>query len=302
VWLNSSSIIVDVAKLARGRQSQAEDVVGNSEAARALAAVTENELAKRRVELENAKETTAQAGARINKQAVAQCERGESEMKELTTKREALESEKAAIEELISDLDQQKGKALINTWQVVNNHFGNIFRALLPNVDARLEPAAGLTAQEGLELKVAFGGKWKESLSELSGGQKSLLALSLILALLKYKPAPFYILDEVDAALDISHTKNIGHMIKTVFPDSQFIIVSLKEGMFQNANVLFRTRFQDGTSMVTRSMARTEGVTAAVVDAENDASRNDRNRTERARVDLPEHLTSFVVLTQYIKY
>ena len=68
---------------------------------------------------------------------------------------------------------------------------------------------------------MAFGGVWKESLSELSGGQKSLLALSLILAMLLFKPAPIYILDEVDAALDLSHTQNIGRMIKQHFPQSQ---------------------------------------------------------------------------------
>ena len=49
-----------------------------------------------------------------------------------------------------------------------------------------------------------------------------------------------YILDEIDAALDLSHTQNIGKMLKTHFPQSQFIVVSLKEGMFQNANVIFR--------------------------------------------------------------
>ncbi len=59
----------------------------------------------------------------------------------------------------------------------------------------------------GLEVKVAFGGVWKESLTELSGGQRSLLALSLILALCRFKPAPIYILDEVDAALDLNHTQ-----------------------------------------------------------------------------------------------
>lgn len=60
------------------------------------------------------------------------------------------------------------------------------------------------------QVRVAFGTVWKESLTELSGGQRSLLALSLILALLLFKPAPIYILDEVDAALDLSHTQNIG--------------------------------------------------------------------------------------------
>merc|ERR1719231_1569437 len=101
-----------------------------------------------------------------------------------------------------------------------------------------------MTVTDGLEVRVAFNNVWKEGLTELSGGQRSLLALSLILALLKYKPAPVYILDEVDAALDLSHTQNIGKMLKHHFPDSQFIIVSLKDGMFSNANVLFRTKFE----------------------------------------------------------
>ena len=57
----------------------------------------------------------------------------------------------------------------------------------------------------------------------------------------------------MDAALDLSHTQNIGRMIKHHFPHSQFIVVSLKEGMFSNANVLFRTRFVDGVSAVTRT-------------------------------------------------
>ena len=109
---------------------------------------------------------------------------------------------------------------------------------------------------DGLEVRVAFGGKEKESLSELSGGQRSLLALSLVLSLLLFKPAPMYILDEIDAALDLSHTQNIGRMLRQHFSQSQFIVVSLKEGMFNNANVIFRTKFIDGVSTVTR----TEGI------------------------------------------
>jgi structural maintenance of chromosome 2 len=121
-----------------------------------------------------------------------------------------------------------------------------------------------MSALEGLELRVQLGSVWKDSLTELSGGQKSLLALSLVLALLLFKPAPFYILDEVDAALDVSHTRNIGRMIKQHFPHSQFIIVSLKDGMFNNANVLFRVRFENGTSVVSRNEQRVE-----IEDAEN---------------------------------
>jgi structural maintenance of chromosome 2 len=61
-----------------------------------------------------------------------------------------------------------------------------------------------------------------------------------------------YILDEIDSALDLSHTQNIGQMLRTHFMHSQFIVVSLKEGMFNNANVVFRTKFVDGVSTVQR--------------------------------------------------
>lgn len=72
----------------------------------------------------------------------------------------------------------------------------------------------------------------------------------MILSLLQFKPAPMYILDEVDAALDLAHTQNIGSLLRTRFKGSQFLVVSLKDGMFNNANVLFKTRFRDGTSVV----------------------------------------------------
>jgi translation initiation factor RLI1 len=68
---------------------------------------------------------------------------------------------------------------------------------------------------------VGFNNTWKESLGELSGGQRSLVALSLVLAMLLFKPAPLYILDEVDAALDLSHTQNIGLMLRDHFRHSQ---------------------------------------------------------------------------------
>ncbi|KAK7956197.1 condensin subunit [Apiospora aurea] len=159
--------------------------------------------------------------------------------------------DKRKIEETIISLDDYKKKALLETWEKVNGDFGNIFSELLPGGSfAKLDPPEGKTINEGLEVKVCLGKVWKQSLTELSGGQRSLVALSLIMALLQFKPAPMYILDEVDAALDLSHTQNIGRLIKTRFKGSQFIVVSLKDGMFQNANRIFRTRFSEGTSMV----------------------------------------------------
>jgi structural maintenance of chromosome 2 len=70
------------------------------------------------------------------------------------------------------------------------------------------------------------------------------------MALLQFKPAPMYILDEINAALDLFHMQHIGMLFRTCFCGAQFIIVSLKEGLFTNPNVLFRTCFRDGTSVV----------------------------------------------------
>ena len=179
--------------------------------------------------------------------------RAEQEYEDLKQKRDIIEKDKGKIEKAIAELDQKKKEALEVTWQKVNGDFGSIFSTLLPGTDARLEIPEGGSLMDGLEFRVAFGNVWKDNLTELSGGQRSLLALSLILSLLRFKPAPMYILDEIDAALDLNHTQNIGQMLKTHFKESQFIIVSLKEGMFKNANVLFKTKFVDGVSTVTRT-------------------------------------------------
>ena len=217
-------------------------------------------------------------------------EKAEGEYTELLRKRKVVENDKKKIETVIENLDVKKKVELERTWTKVNKDFGSIFSTLLPGTMAKLEPPEGLEAWEGLEVKVAFGDIWKESLSELSGGQRSLIALSLILALLLYKPAPMYILDEVDAALDLSHTQNIGNMLRTHFSQSQFIVVSLKvsvgrstiaglrlsrglcltrdifvsispqEGMFNNANVIFRTKFVDGVSTVSRTLGSRGGI------------------------------------------
>merc|ERR1719379_2854498 len=199
---------------------------------------------------------------------MAMFEKAEQEYKDLLEKREIIMNDKKKIEQVIKDLDKKKVETLRRTWKKVNKDFDSIFSTLLPFTNAELKPPEGMSPEEGLEIKVAFNGVWKASLTELSGGQRSLLALSLVLALLLFKPAPMYILDEIDSALDLSHTQNIGTMIKQHFPHSQFIIVSLKEGMFNNANVLFRTRFVDGCSTVTRYAIREGTGVAAAGDAE----------------------------------
>ena len=174
---------------------------------------------------------------------------------DLQKKREQLRQDKQKLLETIKNLDERKRTEMKNAFFSVNETFGTIFSTLLNDAQAKLVPAGNGTPdnlEEGLEFRVGFNNLWKESLSELSGGQKSLVALSLILSLLKFKPAPLYILDEIDAALDISHTSNIGVLIKKQFTEAQFLIVSLKPGMFNNANAIYRAKMQDGVSTVVK--------------------------------------------------
>ncbi|XP_014226654.1 structural maintenance of chromosomes protein 2 [Trichogramma pretiosum] len=209
-----------------------------------------NDMGQKTRELEN---LLAKLSRTVNARAMHHLNQEEEQHNELLKKKKILETDRKKILESIKKLDEKKKTTLLEAWEKVNRDFGSIFSSLLPGADAKLEPPDNQSVLEGLEVKIALCGVWKDSLGELSGGQRSLVALSLILAMLLFKPAPLYILDEVDAALDLSHTENIGVMLKRHFKSSQFIVVSLKNGMFNNANVLFKTRFVDGMSTIQRT-------------------------------------------------
>ncbi|KAI0034810.1 condensin complex subunit SMC2 [Vararia minispora EC-137] len=215
-------------------------------------------------------QTRAQS-KKVNTKVMSQLERDEQKEADITRKLDSVLTDRKRIEDTVAELDRLKRDTLLKTWEKVNGDFGQIFAELLPGNFCKLETPEGKDIMDGLEIKVRLGSVWKQSLTELSGGQRSLIALSLIMALLQFKPAPVYILDEIDAALDLSHTQNIGTLFRTRFKGAQFIVVSLKEGLFTNANVLFKTRFRDGTSVVERTAARsdsrlyaTEGPSAVV--------------------------------------
>ncbi|KAJ1564035.1 Structural maintenance of chromosomes protein 2 [Nowakowskiella sp. JEL0078] len=214
---------------------------------------------KKQIQLRERKDGLNQS---VDREVMGTIDRYEKKEKELKTMYTTVRKDKKKIEDTMDSLDGFKRDALAKTFTQVNVEFGNIFSDLLPvnpgseRNTAKLEPCNFRDLSEGLEVKVCLGGVWKQSLMELSGGQRSLIALSLILALLQFKPAPMYILDEVDAALDLSHTQNIGQLFRERFKGSQFIVVSLKEGMFNNANVVMRAKLRNGMSMVERIVQR----------------------------------------------
>ncbi|KAK0409910.1 hypothetical protein QR680_004837 [Steinernema hermaphroditum] len=210
-------------------------------------------------EFKRRKERLEELSRIVNPKVMAQLDVVGERHNELLRKLDTLNNEKKNLLTTIGTLNVKKDTEILKAHRQIDKDFGNIFGSLLPGAMATLVPPKDAkNAMSGLEVKVGFNEKWKEGLQELSGGQRSLVALSLILAMLKFNPAPLYILDEVDAALDISHTRNIGRMISSHFKESQFIVVSLKDNLFNYANVLFRTRFVDGSSTVTRTENRRE--------------------------------------------
>ena len=141
---------------------------------------------------------------------------------------------------MFKDLERYKKRAVEDAFDIINQNFRQIYEKLLPNSSAILLPQ-NTSIHTGIKVTFCYilfsffsnktingvsrllckinvtflDEKCKTSrkcptLSQLSGGQKTLLSLSLLFALLRYNPAPIYILDEVDAALDLSHTANIG--------------------------------------------------------------------------------------------
>ncbi|NXE78498.1 SMC2 protein, partial [Cochlearius cochlearius] len=202
--------------------------------------------------LQKLQEKKEKLGRNVNMRAMSMLSETEERYNDLMKKKRIVENDKSKILATIEELDQKKTEALHLAWKKVNEDFGSIFSTLLPGAKAMLAACKTQNVLDGLEFRVALGNTWKENLTELSGGQRSLVALSLILSMLLFKPAPIYILDEVDAALDLSHTQNIGQMLHTHFRRSQFIVVSLKDGMFNNANVLYKTKFVDGVSTIAR--------------------------------------------------
>ncbi|KAG8454999.1 hypothetical protein GDO86_001281 [Hymenochirus boettgeri] len=231
--------------------------------------------------LQKLQEKKEKLGRNVNMRAMNMLTQAEERYNDLMKRKRIVENDKSKILTTIEELDQKKNEALNIAWQKVNKDFGSIFSTLLPGANAMLAPPEGQSVLDGLEFKVALGNTWKENLTELSGGQRSLVALSLILAMLLFKPAPIYILDEVDAALDLSHTQNIGQMLRTHFRHSQFIVVSLKDGMFNNANVLFKTKFVDGVSTVGRfAQNQNGGNSAAHQKTDKSKSKEKRNRME----------------------
>merc|ERR1712071_412534 len=138
-------------------------------------ALNGNELSQRVHKLE---ESMKKLGRNVNVRSMTMLTQAEGQYNDLMRKKRIVEDDKSKIENAILKLDEKKKITLQVAWEQVTKDFGSIFSTLLPGTQAKLKPPDGQTVLHGLEVKVAFGGVWKESLNELSGGQRSLKKLN----------------------------------------------------------------------------------------------------------------------------
>lgn len=145
-----------------------------------------------------------------------------------------------AVISLRQELERLKEERLLRFtegFDSINGHMKNIFSEITFGGNAELELVDNLNPfQEGVILSVMPLRKAWKQVSQLSGGEKTLASISLIFALHRYKPSAFYVMDEIDAALDYKNVSVIAQYLKRI--RSQFIIISLRDGMVETADTL----------------------------------------------------------------
>jgi len=172
----------------------------------------------------------------VNMLAIEEYDQTEARLSDLTIHLDTLTRERTELLLRIETLDTRKRNTFMTAFDAVNEHFQRIF-ADLSDGDGHLQlddpenPFAG-----GLTLVAHPKGKKVRRLESMSGGEKSLTALSFIFALQRYRPSPFYAFDEVDMFLDGANVERLAHMLQQSAQSAQFIVVSLRRPMIERAD------------------------------------------------------------------
>jgi chromosome segregation protein len=176
----------------------------------------------------------------INMKAVSQFEEEQELNNELLEKRKLVEKDFEAISQAINDIESEKREKFMVVFNSISKDFNRIFGILSPDGRAKLElddtddPFAG-----GVNIMANPGGKKIVSMLSLSGGEKSLTALAMIFSIQRYKPAPFYVFDEIDAFLDINNVNKVATLVREMSRDTQIVIISLRAPMIAAAEKIF---------------------------------------------------------------
>lgn len=189
----------------------------------------------------------------VNMRAITSYEEKSKRKEELDNQIETLSTERVSILEKMNGFEKQKREAFMTAYNVINTNFTDIYHQLSEGegkliLENEKDPlSGGMTIEAKPRDKVT-----NNKLSALSGGEKALTALALVLSIQKYLPAPFYALDEVDASLDAMNVERIAEMIKKQSNDTQFLVVTHKPQMVAEAHrVIGVTQKEKGKTKVT---------------------------------------------------
>ncbi|WP_394679272.1 chromosome segregation protein SMC [uncultured Exiguobacterium sp.] len=170
----------------------------------------------------------------------------------LSAQRDDLVAAKTDLYGVIEEMDREVIRLFRQTYESVREHFRETFRELFGGGEADLvlvDPSDLLTS--GIDIVAKPPGKKLQNLSLLSGGERALTAIALLFAILKTRPVPFCVLDEVEAALDEANVARFGEFVHQLARETQFVIITHRKGTMEAADVLYGvTMQQNGISEV----------------------------------------------------
>ncbi len=155
-------------------------------------------------------------------------------------------SSKAELEKLIRQLTADMERMFTESFEQINRHFGKIFTELFGGGKAQLsltDPNDVLSS--GVEISVQPPGKIIKNLEALSGGEQSFVAIAIYFAILKVRPAPFCVLDEIEAALDDVNVVKYAGFLRMMSDKTQFILITHRRGSMEEADVLYGVTMQE---------------------------------------------------------
>jgi chromosome segregation protein len=182
----------------------------------------------------------------VNLDALEELRSLEERASALRSQVEDLTQAKASLEEIIARINQDSRRLFVDMFEKIRGHFQELFRKLFGGgmADIVLEDPEDVL-ESGVEIIARPPGKELRSISLLSGGEKTLTAVALLLAIFRSKPSPFCILDEVDAALDEANTGRFAAVLREFTDQSQFIMITHARRTMAMADVLYGVTMQE---------------------------------------------------------
>ncbi len=190
----------------------------------------------------------------VNVSAIEEYKEVKARYDEMTRRVTDVEESRSELSRMISKLSAQMKEIFTDSFRAINENFGRVFTELFGGGEASLvlEDESDVLAC-GIGIRVAPPGKVIKNLEALSGGEQALVAISIYFAILAVNPAPFCILDEIEAALDDANVVRFAQYLRRVSDKTQFIVITHRRGTMEAANVLYGVTMQeDGVSKLLR--------------------------------------------------